>query len=100
MIVMATVEYPAGPAARHLGALAGVAGRWEDAERHFADALALEARFDSPFTLAHTLREYGRMLLRKGDWDRAAPILGRAAELCDRMQLPGLGAKVAALLKQ
>ena len=62
---------------RSLGILATVLGRFEDAERHFVEAVAVNDRMGSRPWTAHTQVEHARMLrLRDGDGDRS-----RAGEL-------------------
>ena len=50
---MASGEVALGPVARYLGILAATTSRWEDAARHFEDALALSARIGARPLLAH-----------------------------------------------
>ncbi|HEV7652595.1 MAG TPA: AAA family ATPase [Actinophytocola sp.] len=66
-----------GCAARHLGALAHLLGRYEDAEEHFELALAANRRALSPLLVAHTRRQYGAMLIDRGGPENAE----RAGEL-------------------
>ena len=54
-----------GAADRMLGALATVMERWDDAERHLENALALNRRLDSPTWIAHTQYERARLALRR-----------------------------------
>ncbi|MDJ0865056.1 MAG: AAA family ATPase [Myxococcota bacterium] len=56
----------AGAAARYLGLLAALARRWDDAEEHFEDALAIEQRMAARPFEAWARRDYGRMLLARG----------------------------------
>jgi DNA-binding SARP family transcriptional activator len=66
-----------GSVSRYLGILATTTKRWQDAERHFEDALAANQRMGARPWLAHTQHDYARMLLGRGDvGDR-----GRALEL-------------------
>ncbi|MFN0093978.1 MAG: helix-turn-helix transcriptional regulator [Dehalococcoidia bacterium] len=66
-----------GSGARPLGMLAALMERYDDAERHFEDALAMETRMGHRPALAKTKAEYAAMLLeRNGAGDR-----GRAREL-------------------
>jgi class 3 adenylate cyclase/tetratricopeptide (TPR) repeat protein len=71
----------AGSASRYLGTLATTMRRWNDAERHFEDALAMNERMGARPWLAHTEYQYARMLLardRAGDSDRAESLLKEA----------------------
>ena len=68
-----------GSVSRYLGMLATTTKRWEDADRHFHDAIAMNARMGARPWLAHTQNDYAQMLLaRDGHRDRA-----RAQELLD-----------------
>ena len=72
-----------GSAARPLGLLATVLGRYDDAERWFEEALARNARIRSPLWVGHTQRDYAAMLLRRdgpGDGDRARALLRDALD--------------------
>jgi DNA-binding SARP family transcriptional activator len=63
-----------GAVARYLGILAATLDRWEEAERHFENALAMNERMGFRPWLAHTQLEYAQMLLardRPGDSERA-----------------------------
>jgi tetratricopeptide (TPR) repeat protein len=53
-----------GAAARYLGLLAATMVRWDDAQRHFENALAMNARMGAKPGLAHTQREFAAMLLK------------------------------------
>jgi class 3 adenylate cyclase/tetratricopeptide (TPR) repeat protein len=68
----------AGAASRYLGALAMTLERWDDAQRHFDHALAMNTALCARPFLAHTQYQYARMLLardRAGDSDKAATLL-------------------------
>jgi phage terminase small subunit len=65
------ISYPdvsTGSVARYLGLLAATMDRHDEAERHFEDAMQTNARIGAPSWLAHTKRDYARMLRA-----RAAP---------------------------
>lgn len=69
-----------GAVSRHLGILAATMERWEDAERHFTDAAAMNARQGGLPWVAHTQHQHALMLLARGrSEDRA-----RSAELLDQ----------------
>lgn len=51
----------------HLGVLATVLGRFEDAEAHFTAGVAAHERIGAPVWLARTRLEWARMLLARGD---------------------------------
>jgi len=79
LIAMGSASY--GSASRYLGALATVMARWDDAERHFEDALAMNLAMNARPWLAHTQYQYARMLLsrdRPEDSEKAAAFLKNA----------------------
>ena len=68
-----------GALSRYLGALATTLERWDEAEQHFEDALAMNARMEAYPWLARAQHQYARMLLdRPGDRDRAVSLLEAA----------------------
>ena len=54
-----------GAASRFLGQLAATMGRWQEAESHFDQALAMNARMGAKPWLAHTQFQYAHMLLER-----------------------------------
>ena len=73
-----------GAAARYLGLLAETTGDVTTAEDHFHHAIELNQRMGARPYLAHSLREYGELLLRKGDAEsrsQALELLERAATI-------------------
>lgn len=80
-LVCGGVWHVAGPADHYLGLLATVLCRWDDAARHFEDALAMNDRMGAPPFLARTQLAYASMLAqRDADGDRAqARVLTDAA---------------------
>ena len=79
-----------GPVARVLALLAGLCGRNDAAEGHFADALALSERMgDRPFA-ARTRFELATLLLECGDRDRALTLLTEALEAAQELGMVGL----------
>ena len=63
-----------GAVSHYLGLLAAVLRRWEDAARHFDDALALHGRMRSAPLLARTRCACAEMLVA---WNRESPDTGR-----------------------
>jgi DNA-binding CsgD family transcriptional regulator len=61
-----------GAAAYYLALLAATMCRWEEAQRHFADALAMNARMGAKPALAHTQYAYAKMLLAREQPDDGA----------------------------
>jgi tetratricopeptide (TPR) repeat protein len=55
-----------GPVSRYLGILATMTNRWDKAELHFEEALETTERIGALPWLAHTQRDYARMLLAQG----------------------------------
>ncbi len=88
-----------GASGRYLGQMAGVLGNWRSAERHFAEALAMNTKVGARLQLAHTHHDFACMLLERG-WPRdsktAAGHLGSAARLAEELGLVALAEKVAA----
>ena len=68
-----------GSVSRYLGLLATAMTHWGDAESHFEDALAMNARMGARPWLAHTQHDYAQMLRERG----AATDRGRAGELLE-----------------
>jgi tetratricopeptide (TPR) repeat protein len=72
----------AGSASRYLGLLASTTSRWDDAARHFEDALAMNERMGARPWLAHTQHDFARMLIARdapGDREHAHDLLAAAA---------------------
>jgi len=64
-----------GAAAYYLGLLAATMCRWEEAQRHFTAALAMNARMGARPALAHTQYAYAKMLLARAQPDDHAPAM-------------------------
>jgi eukaryotic-like serine/threonine-protein kinase len=78
---VAVPELALDSTSRPLGMLATLLGRFEDAARHFEEALRMNERMEARPWLAHAQEEYARMLLRRdrgGDRERAEKLLSRA----------------------
>lgn len=91
-----------GPADRYLGALAGLVGRWQDAEVHFAAALASCERQGAAPSLAETRYRWAVMLKRQGspaDHGRALDLLDAAQEGAARLAMGALLERITALRK-
>ena len=85
-----------GSVARGLGILAGTASAWDRATRHFETALAMDAEMGARPWLAYGRHDYARMLLARGDRERADPLLDSAAALAEELGMTALSAKIAA----
>jgi len=66
------------------GALAESAGELDSAERHYLEAVSLQAGMRLPLRRADTLIEFGAFLVRRGEMARARPVLGEALELAEQ----------------
>jgi DNA-binding CsgD family transcriptional regulator/tetratricopeptide (TPR) repeat protein len=92
-----------GAAARYLGMLAATMSHWDVAQRHFAGALAMNARMDARPWLAHTQHEYASMLLARGqarDHAQAVSLLDAARTSSRELGMRTLEERVLALLGQ
>ena len=92
-----------GSASRSLGVLASVVHRWDEAARHFEDALERNTAMVARPWVAHTQHEYARMLRRRdgvGDRERAAELLTSALETCQELSMAALDRKVTTLLEE
>jgi DNA-binding SARP family transcriptional activator len=70
-----------GSVSRYLGILASTLQHFAEAERHFEEALEMNARMGARPWLAHTQRDYARMLLARnarGDREKAQLLLSQA----------------------
>jgi predicted ATPase len=82
-----------GSASAPLGALATTLGRFDDAERHFEAAIAMNQKMRAPRWVAVTQLGYARMLLLRespGDRERALDLLQDAQEAGQRMGMKKL----------
>ncbi len=92
-----------GALSRYLGALAATLERWDDAARHFEDALAMNARMDARVWLTHTQAQYAAMLLARadsGDRDKAAALLDAALATARELGMRTLEERVTAAIAQ
>jgi DNA-binding CsgD family transcriptional regulator len=71
-----------GSVSYFLGRLATLLSRWEDAARHFEQALTMNERMGLKPWVAHTLRAYAHLLVSRPN--RAARELGRAREMLEQ----------------
>ena len=79
--VIAVPEVLFGSVDRVLGVLAGMLGRWEEAEGHFTAALEMDGRMGARPWVAHTRHDHAAMLLARdgpGDRERAGEFLTEA----------------------
>jgi DNA-binding SARP family transcriptional activator/tetratricopeptide (TPR) repeat protein len=89
-----------GSVARYLALLATSAERWDEAEPHFEDALAMNARMGARPWLAQTANDYARMLLARdsrGDRERAQALLDSALGTYRELGMDNYAAAATAL---
>lgn len=94
-----------GSVSRYLGLLAATQRRWEAAERHFADALAMNERLGARPWLAWTQYDYAAMLLRRdkgrgAEAERATAMLNRAGSTATELGMTKLRGAVESLASQ
>jgi DNA-binding CsgD family transcriptional regulator len=102
-IVVGPTAVSYGAAARYLGMLAATMSHWEDAQRYFEDALALNARMGARPWLAHTQYQYAVMLLARsqpGDREKAVSLLGEALITARELGMRVLEERMSARLEQ
>jgi len=85
-----------GSASRPLGSLATTMGRFDEASRHFENALETNARIGSALWTAHVKHEYAGMLVRRGDSRYA----GRVFELIEETLVAADGLGLSALAER
>lgn len=89
-----------GSVSRTLGLLATTLARWDEAARHFADALAMNVRMGARPFVARTQYEYACMLLTRdssGDRARALNLLASAVATTRELGMTSLQSKVESL---
>lgn len=102
-IVVGPTAVSYGAAARYLGMLAATMSHWEDAQRHFDDALAMNARMGARPWLAHTQYQYAVMLLARsqpGDREKAMSLLDEALSMAHELGMYALAERLLAHLEQ
>jgi DNA-binding SARP family transcriptional activator len=100
LYAVAVPELALDSTGRPLGILATLLGRFEDAARHFDEALRVNERMGSRPWVAHTQADHARMLLRRnahGDRERAEELLLRAHATYDELGMQRDAANAAAL---
>ena len=97
---VAVPELALDSSSRPLGILATLLGRFEEAARHFEEALRMNETMGARASLAHTQKDYARMLLRRssqGDQERAEKLLWRAQATYQSLGMQSDASKAAAL---
>jgi tetratricopeptide (TPR) repeat protein len=90
-----------GSAHRHLGLLAGLMDRFDDAAAHFESALEANEAIGALLMTAETQIAYGALLLRRGrkrDRERAAQLGALARDIAVSRELDGLRRRAEALV--
>jgi len=91
-----------GPVSRHLGLLATTMSRWDEAARHFDNALVMNAKLRAKPFEAYSQHEYAAMLLvrrQPGDWERAINFLDQALATASELGMKKLAQDAKALRK-
>jgi hypothetical protein len=73
-------------------------GRWQEAESHFDQALAMNARMGAKPWLAHTQFQYARMLLGQciaGDIERARKLLDESEIIARQLGMRSLETRIS-----
>jgi len=89
-----------GPIARPLGLLATTRGDYAAATEHFESALEISSRMCARPSEARALRDYARMLVRRGtgsDHGHATELLAKANEIARELQMYRLQEQLTAL---
>jgi tetratricopeptide (TPR) repeat protein len=87
-IVSGFVFAMTGSASRQLGMMAAVMEQYDDAERHFEDALAFDQKMNARPWVAHDQYNYAKMLLARaapGDRERALALLQPALDTAEAL---------------
>jgi tetratricopeptide (TPR) repeat protein len=90
-----------GALSRYLGVLASLLENWNEAERHFNDALAMNTRMETPVWVAHTQYHYANMLLGRGrgaDRNQGLAILNSAVVTARQLGMRSLEKRAAAAM--
>jgi tetratricopeptide (TPR) repeat protein len=99
-VVLGGIAASRGTVSRSLGGLATILSRYDEAERHFEDALEMNARIRARIWVAHTQHDYARMLVardRPGDRERATVLAAQALATAREVGMKPLEAKLLEL---
>jgi hypothetical protein len=92
-----------GAASRFLGQLAATMGRWQEAESHFDQALAMNGRMGAKPWLAHTQFQFAHMLQERstgGDIERARTLLDESETIARQLGMRSLETRIATARRQ
>ena len=101
LVAVAPPELCPDAVGRSLGRLAARLGRWDDAERHYSDALELNVRIGARPWVALTALEHAEMLVARGrapDRARVVQLAGRAAADYRKLGIASRAAEAEALV--
>ncbi|MDP8937967.1 MAG: tetratricopeptide repeat protein [Actinomycetota bacterium] len=93
----------AGSVHRGLGLLSHTMGDWDDAVRHFEQALETHEHAGSPLLVAHVRRELAATLRARGDegdWERGTELLSGAATIYHRLGVDRLADQASSVLRR
>jgi tetratricopeptide (TPR) repeat protein len=98
--VLASANASYGALARHVALVAWRTGRFEEAERHFETAIAINRRIGAESFVARTQSWYARCLLERAtssDRERADDLVSEARSTAERLGLGGVLGELDAL---
>ncbi len=90
-----------GSASHYLGVLAGTLSRWQDASRHFEDAVVMNRKLGAAPFVARSQHYYAEAVWKRnerGDRARAQQAVSRAIETYRRLEMKGYLRQALALL--
>ena len=88
-----------GSVSRYLGLLASTMSRFEEARRHFEDAMEMNERMGARPWLAHSQEDYGRMLLERGETERASALIATAIAIYRELGMEGPLSRAASVVR-
>ena len=100
------VDYPEGfrgSIARYLGMLAATTRRWDEAERQFEDAIAMNTKTGARPWLAHSQSDLAEMLLARGDpgdAERALELVEHASAAYREMGMQTWAERASSLVRR
>lgn len=97
LLVIATGTHAMCAADRLLAGLAALEGEHDESDRLFAAALALEEAVNSPPLAARTRHWWAQAMIRRGEFDRAQPLLAAALVSARKLGMQNLVAQLEAL---
>jgi len=102
-VITGASDLTGGSCSYYLGLLATAMSEWDLAERHFADALEMNERWDVRPFVAHTRYHWAHMLTQRdapGDQNRATELARDALALAEDIGMAHLAADVHALIER